>query len=290
MASLTDKPTFKACGLCATIVIDALELKQELRVFLLDFLDLNETKQENLNDHEILPSKICVNCYQESSDAKKFKERCLKSIAKFNTEEGKNIPKSMIIGWSPEKVEADQLNSEQYNHLNANDRGTENQARFIIGNSNEVDNSHVSRAPRSKTKAKKDFAIKAQERNKNDAQIESVKENRNFSSNKYTLGVQPVVEISWNERQLGEISLKRCNVEVNSMLLASFQGTPKALSPKTNLVINTLQPPTYDSNIKVKTFKISLLLNIYIIFSAIVKLSFGMNLVDIIDAFLGTRK
>ena len=112
-----------------------------------------------------------------------------------------------------------------------------------------MDNSHVSRAPRSKTKAKKDFAIKAQERNKNDAQIESVKENRNFSSNKYTLGVQPVVEISWNERQLGEISLKRCNVEVNSMLVASFQGTPKALSPKTNLVINTLQPPTYDSNL-----------------------------------------
>jgi len=64
------------------------------------------------------------------------------------------------------------------------------------------------------------------------------------------LGAQPVVQISWNERQLGEISLKQCEVALNSIAATDFEGSSKKLTPNTNSIISTLHPRIRNSGLK----------------------------------------
>ena len=114
MASISEEPVFKLCGLCASVTQDAVELKTQTREFLVHLLSLNKTHVNNSNEFELIPPKICSDCYQECVDAQRFKQKCLKTIAKMND---KPIPKSYIIGWSSEKSKHLESNTEAEKEL-----------------------------------------------------------------------------------------------------------------------------------------------------------------------------
>jgi len=236
MESHNENPSFKACGLCASIVDNAVVLKEDMRMFLINFLDLKNSENQVQNDNEVLPSKICITCYQETSDAKRFKERCIKAFAKLNNvEEGKGIPKSWILG-TPSCE--NQVGSNQ---------GKKEKVRFEDDSKSNADESDASRAPKSKTKATDTTSSIEQVDGKKIPPIE----NHESAINEKYLKSQPVVEISWNDRQLCEIILKKCEVALDSILASDPEGKSKKLSPNTNKIISTLHPRIRNSSLKV---------------------------------------
>ena len=80
--------SFKVCGLCSQLVDESVQLDPVFRAFLVSFLDIA---------NENLPSKVCTDCYQQSFDCKKFKDRCDRAIRKLaNTK----LSDTMILGRS----------------------------------------------------------------------------------------------------------------------------------------------------------------------------------------------
>ena len=232
MESHSGIPEFKACGLCASIVDNAVELKKEMRMFLNNFLDLNSERQP-YNEDVILPNKICISCYQETSDAKRFKERCIKASAKLNNKE-KGIPKSWILGTASSD---NQANSKQ---------GMK-KVNFEEDSKYKAEECDASRAPKSKTKAK-DTINSIQ--NVEEKKLPPIENQDNATTEKY-LKSHPVVEISWNERQLGEISLKNCEVVIDPILHSDPKGNSKKLTPNTKKIVSTLHPRIRNSSLKV---------------------------------------
>ena len=96
-----------------------------------------------------------------------------------------------------------------------------------------VEESNASRAPKSKTKSKNTTRTSQIITGKTIPQIDNYD---NAIIEKY-LKSKPIVEISWNERQLGEISLKQCEVALNSIGAADYQTTSKHFSPNTSTII-----------------------------------------------------
>ena len=86
MWSLDDIPELKTCRLCAAITDDSVELKEDMKNFLVHFLEIED-----------LPQKICVTCFQDCCDAKRFKERCRKAFEKLSKLE-KILPQSFMLG------------------------------------------------------------------------------------------------------------------------------------------------------------------------------------------------
>lgn len=234
MESHSGIPAFKACGLCASIVDNAVELKKEMKTFLINFLDLNSERQP-YNADVILPNKICISCYQETSDAKRFKERCIKAFAKLNNKE-KGIPKSWILGTA---ISDNQANSKKEMKRKVN---------FEEDSKSKVEECDASRAPKSKTKAK-DTINSIQ--NVEEKKLPPIENQNNATTEKY-LKSHPVVEISWNGRQLGEISLKNCEVVIDPILDSDPKGNSKKLTPNTKKIVSTLHPRIRNSKEKKK--------------------------------------
>ena len=86
MWSSDDMPQLKTCRLCAAITDDSVELKEDMKKFLVHFLEIDN-----------LPQRICVTCFQDCCDAKRFKERCRKAFEKLSKLE-KVVPQSFILG------------------------------------------------------------------------------------------------------------------------------------------------------------------------------------------------
>jgi hypothetical protein len=85
-----EEENFRVCGLCSQLVDESIQIDNAgLRSFLIHLLSLT-------NDE--LPCKICTDCYQGSSDCRKFAERCSKAIAKLRNTK---LSDSMILGKSP---------------------------------------------------------------------------------------------------------------------------------------------------------------------------------------------
>lgn len=80
--------SFKVCGLCSQLVDESVQLDPVFRAFLVSFLELA---------NEALPSKVCTDCYQQSFDCKKFKDRCERAIRKLSNTK---LSDSMILGRS----------------------------------------------------------------------------------------------------------------------------------------------------------------------------------------------
>ena len=277
MASSYEEPAFRACGLCASIVHEAVEVREEMRKFLIQFLNLQKQKKEIENDWEILPVKICITCYQEACAAKRFKDSCLKSIAKLNNkEEGKIIPRSWIIGWSTEEIDAAASRAANDVVLKSNKTRIEDAIKVL---QSKISCEDTSKITRSKTKTEdnvktdkpkeikddkklseneKKHDIPTKTKNEDNVKTDKPKEikgDKKVSENEKKhdiptindhLKVQPVVEISWNERQMGEINLKRCEVTLNSIGAAGFQGKQCLLAkePSTNTKAIGLLPPS----------------------------------------------
>ena len=258
MASISEEPVFKLCGLCGSFTQDSVELKTQMRKFLVNLLSLNKTDVNNSNEFDSIPPKICSDCYQECVDAQRFKEKCLKTFAKINDKEGKPIPKSWIIGWSSETSKQIESNTEAEKALQENsiakapkpiESNTEAEkalkeqsiAKAPKQIASEGDNEETSRAPRSKTKLKKDCPLNNQQPVEKEDDKE-IAETSNVKAIEYCLKTQPVVKISWNERNLGEIILKECDVKVKSMKSPDIMKMTTKITPKTQKVISTLHP------------------------------------------------
>ena len=289
MASISEEPVFKLCGLCGSFTQDSVELKTQMRKFLVNLLSLNKTDVNNSNEFDSIPPKICSDCYQECVDAQRFKEKCLKTIAKINDKEGKPIPKSWIIGWSSEKskqigsnTEAEKAleeksiakapkqiesNTEAEKALQENsiakapkpiESNTEAEkalkeqsiAKAPKQIASEGDNEETSRAPRSKTKLKKDCPANNQHSVEKEDDKE-IAETSNVKAIEYCLKTQPVVKISWNERNLGEMILKECDVKVKSMKSPDIMKMTSKITPKTHKVMSTLHPRIRKASSKV---------------------------------------
>ena len=258
MASISEEPVFKLCGLCGSFTQDSVELKTQMRKFLVNLLSLNKTDVNNSNEFDSIPPKICSDCYQECVDAQRFKEKCLKTIAKINDKEGKPIPKSWIIGWSSEKPKQIESNTEAEKALEEKsiakapkqiESNTEAEKALKEKSLAEApkqiasvgDNEETSRAPRSKTKLKKDCPVNNQQPVEKEDDKE-IAETSNVKAIEYCLKTQPVVKISWNERNLGEMILKECDVKVKSMKSPDIMKMATKITPKTHKAITTLHP------------------------------------------------
>jgi hypothetical protein len=86
--ALLSEENFKICGLCSQLVDESVQLNSVLRAFLIEFLSLNEDQ---------LPTKTCMECYQRTTESKRFKDSCNKSIDKLQRN---NVYSSMILGRS----------------------------------------------------------------------------------------------------------------------------------------------------------------------------------------------
>ena len=245
MASISEEPVFKLCGLCASVTQDAVVLKTQTREFLVHLLSLNKTNVNNSNEFESIPPKICSDCYQECVDAQRFKQKCLKTIAKMNDKDRKPIPKSYIIGWSPEKSKQLESNTEAEKALQE-----KNIAKAPKQIASDCDHAETSRAPRSKTKLKKDCPANNQQPVEKE-EDKKIAEPSNVKAIEDCLKAQPVVKISWNERNLGEIILKQCDVKVPSMKSPDILKMATKITPKTHKVISTLHPRIRKASSKV---------------------------------------
>ena len=267
MASISEEPIFKLCGLCGSFTQDSVELKTQMRKFLVNLLSLNKTDVNNSNEFDSIPPKICSDCYQECVDAQRFKEKCLKTIAKINDKEGKPIPKSWIIGWSSEKSKQIESNTEAEKALKETsiakapkqiESNTEAEKALKEKSIAEApkqiasvgDNEETSRAPRSKTKLKKDCPGNNQQPVEKEDDKE-IAETSNVKAIEYCLKTQPVVKISWNERNLGEMILKECDVKVKSMKSPDIMKMATKITPKTHKAISTLHPRIRKASSKV---------------------------------------
>jgi hypothetical protein len=240
MASTSEDPAFRACGFCASIVHESVAVKKDMMSFLTEFLQLQKAKKEIQNERAVLPAKICITCYQDAYAAKRFKESCLKSIAKLtNKQEGKIIPRSWIIGWSTEEIEAAASRAEDV-FLKSNKKSPEDALKAVKSNINEEDTSKITRS-----KTKSEDPVNTNKPKTNDEKMVSQNaKNNDVPTIKDHLKVQPVVEISWNERQLGEINLKRCEVTLNSIEAADFQGSPHLLPKEPTLHSTAFTAPS----------------------------------------------
>ena len=140
MWSPDTKLQFKACRLCAAITDDSVELKKDMKDFLVHFLDIKSAHSDIKNEFCNLPQKICITCFQDCCDAKRFKERCKKAFEKINKLE-KIAPKSFILGMSTDDEDENALQS----HEDVI-KSPQQETAF------ETSNNDDSRAPRSKTK------------------------------------------------------------------------------------------------------------------------------------------
>ena len=286
MASISEEPVFKICGLCASVTQDAVELKTQTREFLIHLLSLNKTNVNNSNEFELIPPKICSDCYQECVDAQRFKQKCLKTIAKMNDKDRKPIPKSYIIGWSsqnskqlesnteaekakqekniakapkqieskgdhaetsraPEKLKQLESNTEVEKALQE-----KNIAKAPKQIASDCYHAETSRAPRSKTKLKKDCPANNQQPVEKEEDMK-IAEPSNVKAIEDCLKAQPVVKITWNERNLGEMILKQCDVKVQSMKSPDILKMATKITPKTHKVISTLHPRIRKASSKV---------------------------------------
>ena len=267
MASISEEPVFKLCGLCGSFSEDAVELKTQMRKFLVHFLSSNKTDVNNSNEFESIPPKICSDCYQECVGAQRFKEKCLKTIAKMNDKEGKPIPKSWIIGWSSEKPKQIKSNTEAEKTLQ--ERSIAQAPKQLESNTeakktlkeksiteapkqiaSEGDDAETSRAPRSKTKLKKDGPANNQQQVEKEEDKE-IAETSNVKAIEDCLKAHPVVKISWYERNLGEAILKQCDVKVKSMKSPDIMKMATRITPKTHKAISTLHPRIRKASTKV---------------------------------------
>ena len=267
MASISEEPAFKICGLCAAYTQDSVELKRQMRKFLVHLLSSNKTDVNDSNECELIPPKICSDCYQECVDAQRFQEKCLKTIAKMIDKEGKPIPKSWIIGWSSEKskqiessTEAEKVLQEKIiakapKQLESNAEAEKALEKKSISKApkqiaSEGDDAETSRAPRSKTKLKKDCPTNNQQPVEK-GEDKEIAETSNVKAIEDCLKAQPVVKISWNERNLGEMILKQCDVKVKSMKSPDIMEKITKITPKTHKVISTLHPRIRKASSKV---------------------------------------
>jgi hypothetical protein len=58
--------SFKVCGLCSQLVDESVKLPDDLLNHLIIFLNVAG---------ELLPSKVCTDCFQGTTESKKFKVR-----------------------------------------------------------------------------------------------------------------------------------------------------------------------------------------------------------------------
>ena len=224
--SSDNHPQIKACGLCASITQESVELKGDMKKFMAHFLDIKEPNDSSSANSECLPGKICITCFQECNEAKNFKERCIKAFKKLR-KINKIIPKSFILGMSTHEE-----GGTESNHINED--VTKRNMNEIAS---EKSNCDISRPPRSKAieRSSKDTNVLNKTENlKPELQIE----NCDSSIQKY-LKNEPVVEISWNERQLGELSLKKCRVLIDLNEMSHIIDENIQLSPKSKKVVNT---------------------------------------------------
>ena len=134
MWSLDDVPELKTCRLCAAITDDSVELKDDMKNFLVHFLEIED-----------LPQKICVTCFQDCCDAKRFKERCRKAFEKLSKLE-RILPKSFMLGMPINHEGRTNLESQGNDSLKSNNSET----------SEDLGDDNSSRAPRVKVKTEND--------------------------------------------------------------------------------------------------------------------------------------
>ena len=222
MASLGNEPPFKACGLCASIVLESIEVKKDMRTFLIQFLELQKAVEEKKNEWDVLPAKICITCYQYSCDARRFKESCLKSMAKLNNQkEDKIFRKSWIIGCSAEEFEAAASRDKNETDAKSVKSSVKGVVEAIKANNSDNNSARSSKSRKNGNELSNSKNTKTNHKEKK-ASNHIEKGTRTIKDD---LRVQPVVEISWNERQMGEINLKKCEVVLNALPKSDFKKT-----------------------------------------------------------------
>ena len=89
MSSIMEED-FKICGLCSQLVDESIVIKENLRTFLTEFLNIS---------NDVLPSKTCLECYKVTIECLRFRDQCKKSINKLDK---KPSYANMILGRSKE--------------------------------------------------------------------------------------------------------------------------------------------------------------------------------------------
>ena len=87
MSSIIEED-FKICGLCSQLVDESIVIKENLRTFLTEFLNIS---------NDVLPSKTCLECYKVTIECLRFRDQCKKSIDKLDK---KPSYANMILGRS----------------------------------------------------------------------------------------------------------------------------------------------------------------------------------------------
>ena len=83
---------FLVCGLCSQVVDESMTIDDaSLRSFLIHMLSIS-------NDD--LPAKVCTDCFQGTTECKKFADRCGRAIARLKNTQ---IADHMILGKTPKK-------------------------------------------------------------------------------------------------------------------------------------------------------------------------------------------
>ena len=121
------EPTIRACGLCSSVVDESVAVMNEMSVFLTQFLGMSESDSTDENPY-MLPTKVCVACYQSACEAKRFKDHCVAAITKLR-KQFRHIPKSWILGWPEAEdtstVQPDTIEPEPTDIKDGNQRRTE---------------------------------------------------------------------------------------------------------------------------------------------------------------------
>ena len=277
-------PRLRACGLCASITHDSVELKGEMKAFLIKFLDIKEQNKENFNEFCHVPQKICATCFQDLCDAKRFKERCQKAFEKIRKID-KVVPKSFILGMSicgDETEDSILENESEMNDISkradAHETGHDKIDKVVpasfdpdmshcedlttdsgIDNEGETDSNETAtacevgdsnnpRAPGSRNKT--EGSNKERNHLDENTNIEASIRGENCDSERIEscLKANPVVEISWNERQLAETHMKNCEMVIERVDLSQLNDKSTIMTSNSKSVTSTLHPRTRKSS------------------------------------------
>ena len=89
-ATMVSDNLFLVCGLCSQVVDESMTIDDaSLRSFLIHMLSIT-------NDD--LPAKVCTDCFQGTTECKKFADRCGRAISKLKNT---RLSDHMILGKSP---------------------------------------------------------------------------------------------------------------------------------------------------------------------------------------------